>query len=140
MNGHDWDGEERRRRVRRQSDRDVCPFHKIKCDAIQSNKNNIHEIEKTMVTKQELNILWDDVKTRAPRWVMILLVGLTAGIVAWSVIRTDNKFEQIYVLRANQEILMKAFSIKPVANAKEAEEKLEETASKQMKGGERNVP
>ena len=120
----EWDGEERRQLIRRKGDRDVCPFHKIKCDAIQNNKTNIHEIEKTMATKEDLNILWSDVKTRAPRWVMILLAALTASVVAWSVLRTDSKFEQIYVLRANQEILMKAFSIRPVANVEEAEKKL----------------
>ena len=88
-----WDGKDRRKEIRRDIDRTVCPFHKIKCDSIQANKKSIHEIEVKMATKEDLKNVSDDVNTKAPRWVLILLVGLTAGMLAWMVTRVETKFE-----------------------------------------------
>jgi hypothetical protein len=116
-----WDGqEERRKSVRRSSDREVCAFHDIKCKEIQSNKNTIHEIEGKMVTKEDFNKLSDKVDTRVPGWVLTLLVLITAGMIGWTILQMETKFDSLYVIKANQEVLLKAFDIKPVKTKKEA--------------------
>lgn len=120
----EWNGEERREFVRRKTDREVCAFHSIKCKAIEANKRTIHEIEGKMATKEDLNHLWDEVKVKAPRWVLILLVGLMISVLGWLVTGVEKKFGQIYVLKANQEILLKAFDINPVKTVQEAEKEL----------------
>ena len=120
----EWEGEERRKVVRRRNDRDICPFHDLACGAIEENKSNIRDMEKIMATKEDLDNLWNDVKTRSPRWVLVLLVGLMAGILAWMVTGMESKFDQLYVLKANQEILLKAFHIEPIKTVPEAEKEL----------------
>jgi hypothetical protein len=119
-----WDGNERREHIRRKADREVCAFHDIKCREIQSNKNTIHEIEGKMATKDDLNHLWDEVKVKAPRWVLILLVGLMITVVGWLIAGMEKRFNQVYILNANQQILLKAFDIQPVRTVNEAEKKL----------------
>lgn len=125
MSKNDWDGKEDRRQIiRREVDKQVCPFHKIKCDAIQANKNSIHEIEGKMATKEDLYKLEGKIDNSAPRWVLTLLALLTAGTIAWMVTRMETRFDSIYVMKANQEILLKAFHIEPIKTVKEAEEEL----------------
>ena len=121
----EWDGKtERRTHIRRAGDRDVCPFHKIKCDSIHENKINIRNIEANMVTKSDLKGVIEDIRTKSPRWVVITMITITTAMLGWMVLRMEDKFDSIYVMKANQQILLKAFHIEPVATVKEAEKKL----------------
>ena len=128
----EWNGEDRRKEIRRQEDKAVCPFHKIKCDAIHTNATNIHDIEGKMATKEDLNRVIDDVKTRAPRWVVITMITITSMRLGWMVLGMEVKFDSIYVMKANQEILLKAFHIEPVKTVQEAEKEINGT----KKGGD----
>jgi len=110
----DWNGiEDRRKHIRRESDRSVCAFHDIKCSAIHKNEAHIEQLFERTATKEDLKEMREDIKSRAPRWVLIILVGITITMFGWIATRMEEKFDTIHTIKANQEVLLKAFHIQP---------------------------
>lgn len=124
-----WDGEERRKEIRRVGDRDVCPFHKIKCDQIHKNENHIEQLFEKMATKEDIKDMRKAIEkideSKAPRWVVGTMIVTAVPILIALVVWLGSRLDTVYVMKANQEILMKAFDIQPVNTVKEAEKKLD---------------
>jgi hypothetical protein len=126
----DWEGEDRRKMIRRESDRAVCAFHDIKCKAISKNETHIEQLFERTATKEDLKEMREDIKSKAPRWVLIVLVGITITMFGWIATRIEEKFEWLYIVKANQEILLKIFHIEPIETVKEAKKEMKSENSK----------
>jgi hypothetical protein len=110
-----WDKIDRRKQVRREADRAVCPYHDLKfnqvCGNITNNNKDIEEVKKNMVTKDDLKDIKDAVKAKAPRWVLVTFivtaVPIFLAVMGWIGTRLDT----VTKIEANQKILMDALSI-----------------------------
>jgi hypothetical protein len=114
-----WQGEERRKKVRRESDREVCAFHKIKCGAIAENKTLIHQIEEKMATREDIRELKGTMSGLVPKWAFVLFVttsitigGFIGGAVLYGVRESNKEIKTVsgsmHEVKANQKVLMKS--------------------------------
>ena len=109
-------------------DFEVCPFHKFKCEEINKNRQDIEEMKQTLATKDDFKILHQAVEKRMPIWTLSALILIVMGIIGYLIYdmrgfaaeaKTINT--NVSTLKANQNILLRAFNIAPVEQPKEVE-------------------
>ena len=112
---------DRRIVTRRTSDR-VCPYHDIEfgilCPAVDASKKDIKDIQQTMVEKENLVDIKDDIKSlfkeKAPRWVVVTMITTAVPIIIALMLWIGSKLDVISTVKANQDVMMKAFNIEAI--------------------------
>ena len=100
----------------------VCPYHDsefgISCPAVDVNKKDIKDIQQTMVEKEDLVDIKGDIKSlfkeKAPRWVVVTMITAAVPIVIALMLWIGSRLEVISTVKANQDVMMKAFNIQAV--------------------------
>jgi hypothetical protein len=98
----EWDGIDRRKKVRRSDDELVCPFHDMKCSAIKQNEKDIKHIMEDFARKEDIQMLSEKIEAKAPtKWVLalasvpVLAVGIYLAITFNLFSTTNHQIEII---------------------------------------------
>ena len=111
----------RRRTVRREDDK-VCPYHDIEygisCLLVMENKKSIKEVMDNMVEKEDLVDIKGDIKSlfkeKAPRWVVVTMITTAVPVIIALMLWIGSKLDVISTVKANQDVMMKAFNIEVI--------------------------
>jgi len=99
---------------RRWEDNRTCPFHKRTIADIKENKENIKAIEDDMVKKEDLVDIKKAINSKAPRWVVALMITTGVPILIALMVWIGSRLDVISKVAANQEVIMQAFDIEAV--------------------------
>ena len=108
----------------------VCPFHRLKCKEIEKNRKDIDEMKDKLATKADLKEIKDAVEKKMPLWALASFILIGMGVSTYFTydlranareVKTINL--NVSTLKANQDLLLRAFNITPLEPEKPKEVK-----------------